>query len=171
MDTEGVQDRKTYEAGKVFIKEGEEGYTAFLIQSGSVRVYTTVGEKEIDLAELGPGSIVGEVALILDEPRGASVQTLEPTVVATITRDDFELRLRKSDKAVRGILKLLSQRLKYQNRDMVRKSQKADSVDDTAMALMHNFSQNMSMERREAFMKEITPHMNNLIKALKAFKG
>lgn len=171
MDNNEVLDRKTIEAGRIFIHEGDDGYCAYLVQSGRVRVFTMKDEKKIELAQLGPGSIIGEVALILDEPRGASVETIESSVVVTISRDDFEQKLRKSDKTIRGVLKLLSQRLKSQNFEAVRKKELQDSFDDQALALMESFSKKMSEEKRLLFMEEVTPHMNNLIKALKAFKN
>ncbi len=70
--------RKVYEAGQVIVREGEAGHTAFMIVSGKVRAYRTIenGEQET-LTHMGPGDVFGEMALLLDEPRAATVEALE----------------------------------------------------------------------------------------------
>ncbi|MEM7679808.1 MAG: cyclic nucleotide-binding domain-containing protein [Pseudomonadota bacterium] len=170
--SDDIQNRLVLEAGKTFIQEGEEGYNAYLVQSGKVRVYTEKDDKKIELAELGPGSIIGEVALILDEPRGASVETVEPSTVITITRNEFEEKLTRADKTIRGVLKLLSQRLIKQNIEAVKKHELEEVIDDHALAIMQSFSKQFKDDGKQSlFMEEVLPHMNRLIKALKAFKG
>ncbi len=68
-----------YRKGEYIIMEGDVGDSLFVIKEGKVRVVTSIGGKNIELAELGPGDIVGEVALLTDRPRTASVIALEDT--------------------------------------------------------------------------------------------
>src|SRR5947207_362316 len=73
--------------GQVLVREGDPPGPMYVICSGTVRVYrrdlTTV-RGMIDLARLGVGDIIGELAPILGQLRSASVQALEPTQVVEI---------------------------------------------------------------------------------------
>lgn len=171
MDKGEIHDRKTIEAGKTFIKEGEQAYHAYLIQSGKCRVYTERSGEKVELAILEAGAIVGEAALIMDEPRGASVEAMETTTVIPITRDEFELKLHKTESTIKGVLKLLSQRLNTQNANTIGAFEESRYIDEDAESIVKSFSKKMSEERREQFEEKILPHMNGLVKALKAFKN
>ncbi len=182
MGQEQVLERKVFAAGQILMKEGDEGYHAYMIQSGRVAVYTEKGGQRIDLAELGPNSIVGEVALILDEPRGASVEAIETTNVVVITREEYLRKVERADQTLKSILSLVSQRLIMHNEthiqdvkgtkpDAPTASKKQDeSIDPDALAIMQGFSRNMKEERKLIMMEEVLPHMNGLIKAIKAMK-
>jgi CRP-like cAMP-binding protein len=70
------------DAGEVILREGELGDACYLIASGTVRV-----EKGgLELAVLGPGSFFGEFAVLADQRRHASVQTIEPVELLEIRR-------------------------------------------------------------------------------------
>ncbi len=77
--------RKVFEAGQVIVREGDAGHTAFMIVSGRVRAYRTLpsGEQET-LAEMGPGDVFGEMALLLDEPRAATVAAIDSATVLVL---------------------------------------------------------------------------------------
>ncbi len=67
--------------------EGDVGESLFVIEKGRVKVITTIAGKTIELAELGEGDIVGEVAILTDRPRTASVIALEETECFEMGRD------------------------------------------------------------------------------------
>ncbi len=75
----------TFEAGTELIREGERGDRYYLIERGRV-VVSQAGQP---MREQGPGESVGEIALLYDVPRTASVRSLEPVDVLTLSRDDF----------------------------------------------------------------------------------
>lgn len=56
-------------AGEILIEKGEKGGDLFVILDGTVNVYTDKGDK---IADSGPGSVLGEVALVDDGPRSAT---------------------------------------------------------------------------------------------------
>lgn len=62
--------------GDVLVREGEAGDAFFLIQSGDVQVTTHKGEEKVVLARLSPGAFFGEVSVLTDEPRTATVTAL-----------------------------------------------------------------------------------------------
>ena len=72
------------------IKQGEEGDDAFVVARGMLAVTRKEGDVETTLAALGPGSILGEMALVSDAPRAASVHALEATMLLSIERSRLE---------------------------------------------------------------------------------
>lgn len=76
----------TFEAGTVLIHEGEIGREIYVILEGEVSV-TKEGEKigeEVTLATFGPGNIFGEISVITNNPRSATITALAKTTVLLI---------------------------------------------------------------------------------------
>jgi serine/threonine-protein kinase len=88
-------DTRTVEPGETVFTEGEGGEYAFVILAGKVEVYRMVGGTKRVLATLGPGEIVGELAIFSDVARTASVAALEPTTIRIMGRADIEKELEK----------------------------------------------------------------------------
>jgi cAMP-dependent protein kinase regulator len=83
-------------AGEHAVRQGDEGREAFLVVRGTLRVYRTGDDgRETELAALGPGALFGEMALVSESPRAASVQAVEPTVLAVASREALEQIARK----------------------------------------------------------------------------
>lgn len=74
-----------FAAGDVLVREGEESDRFYVVESGLVRV--TQGERV--LRTEGPGDYFGEIGLLRDVPRTATVTAAEDTVVQALARDDF----------------------------------------------------------------------------------
>jgi|SRR5579871_4801039 len=72
-------------AGDVIIREGDDGDLFYVVESGSVEV-TKEGRHVVTL---GPGEYVGEIALLRDVPRTATVTATEPTVLQALDREHF----------------------------------------------------------------------------------
>jgi hypothetical protein len=87
--------RTSYRMGDVIIAEGEFTSDAYIVQKGFVEVYHA-GPPEQRLSILGPGDIFGEMSLITERPRSASVRALEDVEARVVDRDAF-LRTWKSD--------------------------------------------------------------------------
>ncbi|MBV8468188.1 MAG: Crp/Fnr family transcriptional regulator [Burkholderiales bacterium] len=87
---------KTYAKGTIIIDEGDAGSSMFLLMQGRVKVFVSDSSgKEYVLAILGPGEYVGELALLDDEPRTASVETEEQSTFLVIVKEDFLTLLRE----------------------------------------------------------------------------
>lgn len=81
--------------GEILCREGDRAESVYLIESGKVAVRISTPEGAlVTVAVLGPGSAVGELALVGDdEHRTATVQAVEPVVALTLLGRDFaELR-------------------------------------------------------------------------------
>jgi len=78
--------RKVFLPGDVIIEEGDVGDAAYMIVSGRCRAYRRVSDGEETLGTMGPGDVFGEMALLLDEPRAASVAAMERTSVMVLDK-------------------------------------------------------------------------------------
>jgi CRP-like cAMP-binding protein len=76
--------RKEFAAGSLIVKEGDKGNEAYMIVAGRCRAFRTVNGVEETLAVMEPGDAFGEMALILFEPRAASVVALDPVTVLVL---------------------------------------------------------------------------------------
>ncbi len=74
----------------MIITEGDETSSLYIMITGKVRVFSSDDKsKEVTLLVQEPGSCFGEIALLSDEPRSASVMSLENTTCAVIGKSDF----------------------------------------------------------------------------------
>jgi CRP/FNR family cyclic AMP-dependent transcriptional regulator len=81
-----VQD---FPKGTLLMQEGEHGSSMYLLLAGRIKVFVSDQHgKEYVLAVLGPGEYVGELALLDDEPRTASVETEEPSRCLVLQKAD-----------------------------------------------------------------------------------
>lgn len=106
-----ILERRYVSKGSIIIKEGDDAYSAYLIQSGAVRVYTNRNGKEHELARLGVGDICGEMALLDDTLRSATVQAIEDCNLIIITKSAFEEKLANSDPTIQAVMKMLIKRM------------------------------------------------------------
>jgi serine/threonine-protein kinase len=81
--------RKAYAAGDVILREGDPGDAAYMIVSGRCRAFRSVDGQEETLGSMGPGEVFGEMAILLDEPRAASVVAAEPVTLLVLDRATF----------------------------------------------------------------------------------
>ena len=81
---------RSYAKQAIIVSEGDESDSLYMIMSGRVKIYLSDETgKELILAIKGPGQYFGE--MVLDEqPRSASVMTLEPAQFAILSRADFK---------------------------------------------------------------------------------
>jgi CRP-like cAMP-binding protein/sugar phosphate isomerase/epimerase len=96
-------EKKFFDTGEEIFAEGDKGDGAYIILNGKIRVIGFTSDfKEILLGELESGQIFGEMALIDDKPRSASVVTTTPSKVAFMSKKQFNnLVQTKSDLAYR----------------------------------------------------------------------
>jgi putative ABC transport system ATP-binding protein len=81
--------RENFPASEVIIRQGDPGDKFYLIRRGSVEVETKRDGKTSVVAVLGEGDFFGEMALLNDAPRNATVRTREDTVVYSLEKEDF----------------------------------------------------------------------------------
>jgi signal transduction histidine kinase len=104
--------RHEYGPGECLLVEGEPGNSLIVVINGEVEVVRDTGDHETSLARFGPGSFVGEMALIDHGPRTATVRARTETVTLEISRDEFDRLLNESPDACRVLLGTVLRRLK-----------------------------------------------------------
>jgi CRP-like cAMP-binding protein len=72
---------KEFSEGEVLFKEGDLPTVVVLVLTGKMHVFVERGGRELVLTDVGPGSILGELALLCGIPRSASVRASEPSAV------------------------------------------------------------------------------------------
>lgn len=117
------------------IMEGDETSSLYIMLSGKVRVFSSDDKsKEITLLIQEPGSYFGELALLTDEPRSASVVTLETTTCGVISKSDFINWLRIHPDVAIALLGVLSKKIR-QLTDKVRLMALSNVYERTVKAL------------------------------------
>ena len=81
-----LSDCQKFAPGERILSQDEPGLCMYVIISGSVRVHTRAGDQEVNLADLHTGDFFGELSLVDDGPRSATVDALEETDVLRVTR-------------------------------------------------------------------------------------
>lgn len=97
----------------VVFYEDETGDVFFLIREGKVKVTMISPEgKEIILSMMGPGDFFGEMALLDDAPRSATIVAMEPLELLTLWRSDFLQLLSENSAIAKKVLAEMSRRLR-----------------------------------------------------------
>lgn len=105
--------RHTFHQGEEIIKEGEQDRRLFIIVEGEVDVMIGRGQRsERWLKTLGPREFFGEMALIDDSVRSASVVAKEETVALALDQWDVHSEIEKAPAIAGELLKTLSQRIR-----------------------------------------------------------
>lgn len=81
--------KKNISESTVIIKEGTTGDEMFIIDSGRVEIYLTRGDVVLLLSELQEASFFGEMALLTDKPRSATVKALTDCRLLILKKQDF----------------------------------------------------------------------------------
>ena len=100
--------RQLFLPGEKVIEEGDAGSDAYVVATGSLEVRT----RGRAIGRLGPGDLFGEVALITQMPRTATVVATEHTDVMSLSRDEFFRQIVQQPERCVDFLKLLGDRLK-----------------------------------------------------------
>lgn len=105
--------RRSFPKGRTIVSEGEPSSSMYILLSGRAKVQRCDSEgKEVILAVLGPGEFFGEMSLIDDEPRSASVVTLEPCDFIGIRKDSFKQLLSSNAEVAMNVMRSLVRRLR-----------------------------------------------------------
>lgn len=106
-----LENLKTVRVGEVFIRQGDPARAAYIIEQGRVEIYfEKQGQPPQVVGTRGAGTIIGEMALIDDAPRTASIRAIEDCKLIEITREDFTRRLNGSDPIMQMVMRVLMTR-------------------------------------------------------------
>lgn len=109
----------SYKKKEIIFNEGEKGDTLHIILKGRVKItkYTQHGKIKI-LAILGEKDCFGEMALLTDDARSATVEAIDNVITLSITREEFRDILKTEPSISLQIIKTLCHRLAKADRDL-----------------------------------------------------
>ena len=105
------KEKTSFAAGDTVFKAGEAGNVMYIVTDGEVNIM----EDSILLETAGPGSLVGEMALIDDEPRSATVVAKTDCRLVPIDRRRFEFMVQETPFFALTVMKILADRLRRTN--------------------------------------------------------
>lgn len=138
--------RKSYPRGRTIVAEGEPSQSLYILLSGRAKVQRSDSEgKEVILAVIGPREFFGEMSLIDDSPRSASVITIESCDFMAINKDSFKAMLAQSPDIAMQIMRGLVRRLREADKK-IETLALLDVYGRVARVLL-DFSENVNGER------------------------
>ena len=105
----------THQDGNFLFREGEPGDAAYIILKGKVSVFIETDKGPVEVAELKRGDVVGEISILCDVPRTASVKAIEPVQTLKVTKDTFIHLLTEFPEIAIEIMRDLASRLNKTN--------------------------------------------------------
>ena len=103
---------KHYATGDSIIEEGSTGLGLFVLVTGRVEVFKELDRRRISLAVLTDGDVLGEMALLDDQPRSASAEALAATDCLLLSRDRFRVLLKRRPKIAWPMVPALALRIR-----------------------------------------------------------
>ena len=104
-----IANEVTYPAGSMLFEEGDEGDSLYLIIDGEVSIIKA-GTEVLFFDE--KGYCLGEIALIDNKPRSATVKTVKPTQFLRITRNDFFNAMAREPRIGSGMFRVLNEKIR-----------------------------------------------------------
>jgi len=99
-------------AGEVIFHQGERADCAYVIEQGRIEISVERDGRTVVLSELGPGEILGEMAVMDQYRRTATARVAEACVLTMITPQQIQRRIENSDPVVRSLLSVLLARFR-----------------------------------------------------------
>lgn len=166
-----VLERRFFPAGHSIIKQGDAGTVAYLVQSGKVEVFNETEDRRMTLATLGPGEFFGEMALIAEEPRAASVDAKTDTQLIIVTRGALHDKLERSDKTIQALVKMMIKRLTSTNDALLNENPTTqDLLRGARLIFERMMSTSLAPKHKSLFRKTVVPSFEDFEKKVKEFE-
>lgn len=111
---------RSYPEGAVIVRQGDTSMALYVVLSGHVRIDHESDTGSVQVDEAQRGGFFGEMGLIGDQPRAASVSAVEPTECALLAKWDFQTELRNDPEIAIALLPVLSSRIRELDAQLAR---------------------------------------------------
>lgn len=120
---------QTYPAGHVLCQEGAYEDVFYILAEGSAVISKSMGEEgETVLRSARAGDLIGEMALIQNAPRAATVRTSTECTVLEMDKDDFETMLARSPRMAMDIIRITLGRMRENDQRMITDLQRTNKI-------------------------------------------
>ena len=119
-----TSDRVTYAPGQLLFRQGDVGDAAYVVLSGKAEVMVDSPSGQIKVAEVDPNSIVGEIAILCDVARTATVRANAPLETLRIRKDHFLRLLGEYPEMTVEIMRVLADRLSHTTAELTEERSK-----------------------------------------------
>src|SRR5512134_1412156 len=136
-------------SGDLLIKQGETGDAAYVLIKGDFEVQKQSGQSLIKIDVRNPGDVVGEMALLSQTPRNASVIAKMDCEVLRIPQEAFEELLSSSTTAALAVLHWVIVRL-TQNESLLHQQEKMAALGTMSAGLAHELNNPAAAAQRSA---------------------
>lgn len=106
-----TSERVAYRGGDVLFYQGEDGDAAYVILKGQADVIVNTPQGEVKVAELSQNSVVGEIAILCDVARTATVRAVTPVEALRISKENFCKMMMDFPEMMMEVLRVLASRL------------------------------------------------------------
>jgi CRP/FNR family cyclic AMP-dependent transcriptional regulator len=114
-----MSERVGYDAGKTLFHQGDQADAAYLILEGEADIIIETPSGPLTVATLGANDIVGEMAILGDVPRTATVRAKDRLVALRIAKDPFMRMVREFPNMAVSIMRELAHRLELTNKQLL----------------------------------------------------
>ncbi len=104
-------ERVSCAAGETIFTEGDRGDSFYVVARGEVAIFKGAGISRRELIRLGPGDVFGEMALISNDPRSATIVATVPSELLRLSQDNFTILMDQNERFAQRILRMISKRL------------------------------------------------------------
>jgi signal transduction histidine kinase/predicted CoA-binding protein len=134
-----IIDEVHLDQGQLLFAEGTAGDRAYVIKEGQLEVVKASGEREVLLAVRGVGEVIGEISLVEEAPRMASVRAQSDSVLLAVSQDQFDHLITNSPSAARALLHTVISRWRS-TEAMLRQSEKMAQLGTLTAGLAHELN-------------------------------
>ncbi|RDI58622.1 Crp/Fnr family transcriptional regulator [Microvirga subterranea] len=117
-----TSERVQFSDGQRFFSQGDASDAAYVILDGRAHVLLNTPGGEITVAELSDNALVGEMGILSDSPRSATIMAAEPTTALRIDKRVFLELLAQFPQMSLAVMRELAQRLERTNAQLVAQS-------------------------------------------------
>jgi len=137
------------QAGQLLMEEGSPGDALYVVQDGTFEVSKRLGQREVTIDVCKPGDVIGEISLLEQTSRSASVRATTDSQLVKISQAAFEQLLSRSPSAALSVLHTVMSRLRN-TEAMLRQSEKMAALGTLAAGLAHELNNPAAAARRSS---------------------